>query len=404
MAWNDLIRNIKEIFVSHDDKDWLNKLIADLEKKVIEEKNLPFRIIKIKEKGFIIKINGLFGYISFLHMPWRYSDVEFWGYVFKYLQDKTFFCKIYRFEKEPLTIIVDGDVPQFSKMSLIKDSEYEGVVVKKNRNGLYVDFGLSFNWQCGSFVQLIKKSDIDNSDYSKLKCGDTYKAFYIGESEEKVAIFQDENYINRKEFIGKMFEVKIGRNFNNRITYLVEGAYEGLLPVTKDYYPTHTNYIRKAISNLMDGETIHCEVVGVFKNGQLLQLKWIDKSEIKKALEREPIDDLSNNEVNNIQARIDDEVSEKLKMIGEVVDVEVLKFEDPNGRLTNKYIVSNKYQGDLLITNDNYHISEKEKSIIEKNFQDNEILICTVMSIEKNKAKIKWEISDYDFVRFIKND
>lgn len=91
-------------------------------------------------------------------------------------------------------------------------------------------------------------------------------------------------------------------------------------------------------------------------------------------------------------------------MIGEVVDVEVLKFEDPNGRLTNKYIVSNKYQGDLLITNDNYHISEKERSIIEKNFQDNEILICTVMSIEKNKAKIKWEISDYDFVRFIKND
>ena len=139
MAWNDLIRNIKEIFVSHDDKDWLNKLIADLEKKVIEEKNLPFRIIKIKEKGFIIKINGLFGYISFLHMPWRYSDVESWGFVFKYLQDKTFFCKIYEFEKGPLTIIVDGDVPQFRKMSLIKDSEYEGVIVKKNRNGLYVD-------------------------------------------------------------------------------------------------------------------------------------------------------------------------------------------------------------------------------------------------------------------------
>ena len=68
MAWNDLIRNIKEILVSRDDKDWLNKLIADLEKKVIEEKNLPFRIIKIKEKGFIIKVNGLFGYISLVSL------------------------------------------------------------------------------------------------------------------------------------------------------------------------------------------------------------------------------------------------------------------------------------------------------------------------------------------------
>lgn len=404
MIWDNLVQNIKGIFDTTDDKKWLKNLIADLEQKVSEDKNLPFRINQIKEKGFVIKINGLFGFISFYHMPWRYDDLESWKYVFKYLQDKTFFCKIHKFEKEPLSITVNGDVPQFKKLILTKDSEYEGVIIKKTRYGLFVDFGLNSNWQCGSFVQLLHKSNIEKAEYSELKCGDTFKVFYTGETEENLATFKSENKINCEELIGKMVKVEIKKNFNNQITYLIEGKHKGTVPVTKEHYPNQKKYIRQALSNLNEGETIHCEVVNITKNKQLLQLKWIIESEIEKAFEREPSDIISNNAAYNIQTRLDNEILDKLKMIGKLVDVEVIKKEDQSGRLINKYLVSNKFQGDLLITNDNYQISDKEKSMIEKNFQDNETLKCTVMSIDKNKAKIRWKISDSDFMRFIKND
>ncbi len=181
----------------------------NLEQKILEDKNLPFWINQIKEKGFVIKINVLYGFISLYHMPWRYDDLESCKHVFEYLQDKTFFCKIHKFEKEPLSITVNGDVPQFKKLSLTKDSEYEGVIIKKSRYGIFVDFGFNFNWQCGSFVQLIHKSNIDKAEYSELKCGELFKAFYTGESEENIATFKSENKINSEELIGKMVKVVI---------------------------------------------------------------------------------------------------------------------------------------------------------------------------------------------------
>jgi hypothetical protein len=404
MIWGNIVQNIKGIFNNADDKEWLKNLVDDLEQKISEDKNLPFRINQIKEKGFVIKINGLYGFISFYHMPWEYDDLESWRYVFKYLQDKTFFCKIHKFEKEPLSITVNGDVPQFRKLTLSKDTEYEGVIIRKTSYGLFIDFGFHFNWQCGSFVQLIHKSNIDKSEFSELKCGDTFRSFYEGETDEILATFKSENRINSEELIGKMVKVEIKKNFNNQFTYMIEGKYKGTMPVSEEHYPNRKKYIRQALRNLNGGETIHCEVVNITKRNHLPQLKWIIESEIEQAFERDPSDIVSNNAAYNIQTRLDDEISDKLMMIGKLVDVEVIKKEDKFGQLINKYIVNGKFQGELLITNDNYHISDNEKTIIEKNFQDNEILKCTVLSMDKNKAKIKWKITDSDFVRFIKNN
>jgi hypothetical protein len=404
MIWDNIVQNIKGIFNNADDKEWLKNLVDDLEQKISEDKNLPFRINQIKEKGFVIKINGLYGFISFYHMPWEYDDLESWRYVFKYLQDKTFFCKIHKFEKEPLSITVNGDVPQFRKLTLSKDTEYEGVIIRKTSYGLFIDFGFHFNWQCGSFVQLIHKSNIDKSEFSELKCGDTFRSFYEGETDEILATFKSENRINSEELIGKMVKVEIKKNFNNQFTYMIEGKYKGTMPVSEEHYPNRKKYIRQALRNLNGGETIHCEVVNITKRNHLPQLKWIIESEIEQAFERDPSDIVSNNAAYNIQTRLDDEISDKLMMIGKLVDVEVIKKEDKFGQLINKYIVNGKFQGELLITNDNYHISDNEKTIIEKNFQDNEILKCTVLSMDKNKAKIKWKITDSDFVRFIKNN
>ncbi|NUM31021.1 MAG: hypothetical protein HUU47_01705 [Bacteroidetes bacterium] len=286
MIGKKIVQNIKVIFDKDNDKDWLKYLIDDLEQKISDNRNIPFRIYQIKEKGFLIKINGLFGFISFYHMPWQYNDLKSWEYVFKYLLDKTFFCKVYKFEKEPFSIMVNGDVPQFKKFILKKDSNYVGVIIKKSRYGLFIELGYNFKWQCGSFVHLIHKTKIDKAEFSELNCGDTLTVIYTGETSKNLAIFKSENKIISEAIIGKVVKVQINKNFNNQITFLVNGNHLGTIPITKEYYPNSKNIIKLALSKLNNGETIHCEVIKITKNKQLIQLKWVYENEIEHTLER----------------------------------------------------------------------------------------------------------------------
>jgi hypothetical protein len=80
----------------------------------------------------------------------------------------------------------------------------------------------------------------------------------------------------------------------------------------------------------------------------------------------------------------------------------VIKKGDNWGRISNKYKIKNKYNEQLIISNDNYKISIKEKKQIEKNLQDGEILDCQVLSIDKNQISINWKLMDEELMRFIK--
>lgn len=291
MIWKNLLSNLKGIFENHNKKEWLNPLIENLEKKMSEDKNLPFRLVQIMDKGFKIKIYGLFGFISFKHMPWKYDDSKYWVHVFKYMKDKTFYCKIYKFNKKPLLIIVNAEVLQFKKIILTKNMEYEGVIIKKTIYGVFIDLGYSFNWQCGSFVQLIHKSNIDIEVFSELECGNLFKIVYNGDTGEQIVYDRDKNKINSEELIGKSVTVEIKKYFNNQTIYLIEGKYIGTIPVKKELYPNRKKYIRKCIYSLREGDTIHCEVVNITAKKQIIELKWINESEIEKAFNRNHIDE-----------------------------------------------------------------------------------------------------------------
>ena len=82
--WNILKQNLKNIFTKPDQKSYLTKLLDNVEKQNSENKNLPFKIIAIREKGFIVKVCGLRGYISFAplhlqgsHLFFQYMDALF---------------------------------------------------------------------------------------------------------------------------------------------------------------------------------------------------------------------------------------------------------------------------------------------------------------------------------------
>ena len=133
-------------------------------------------------------------------------------------------------------------------------------------------------------------------------------------------------------------------------------------------------------------------------------MRWDTVSEIEGILSRRFYTQktiLTKTKYKSIQNRISDEVAEKLNFVGKTVKVEIIRKEDKFGRLRIKYLVEDKFQGKLIIANDTYRISNKEKKQIEKNLQDGEVLNCEVLSVEKNIFSVKWTLKDGELSRFI---
>ena len=55
-------------------------------------------IITSKEKGFVVKVSGLFAFVFYIHMPWKYPIMEDWIVAAPHLIGKVFYGKIHKVE------------------------------------------------------------------------------------------------------------------------------------------------------------------------------------------------------------------------------------------------------------------------------------------------------------------
>jgi len=90
IAWKNVKPDLKKIFNFKEEKSYLSKLIANFEELEQKGENIPFKITGIRRKGFIIKAAGLFGFISFNHMPWKYENYNSWTAVYPLIKGKIF--------------------------------------------------------------------------------------------------------------------------------------------------------------------------------------------------------------------------------------------------------------------------------------------------------------------------
>lgn len=420
IEWNSIKSSIDDFFnfSNTDDNssgDYLTVLFDNLEKQRAENNSVSFRIVDIKEQGFKIKVGGLYGYISFYHMPWKYSDAETWRIVYPYIQERVFFAKIFELDKNErsISIKLNGEILQFKPPDLIIDKKYNGIITKKTNYGIFIDLGYHFEWSCGSIQGLIHRSQFENIEsFENLNEGQLIEVFYWGISEKEQIIsgtnIKLKDWITGGiyELIGDIVNVKVSVPYSESKEFMIENLYEGLLPVTKTIYPdmnrTQINY---AVTNLKDEEIIHCEIIGVNEKRKALILKWVSNQEIENVISRALPKSknikkakLYHNPQAKIEDRVNPEIVYKLKLIGEIVIVEVVKIGENS---QNKYLIEGKYNGKLSIINDNYRISVSEKQTIERNLQDGDILSCEILSIEKKSIKIKWKINDQELSRFI---
>lgn len=415
--WNTLKLNLKFFFNIQEEKSYLSKLIENFEELEQSGENIPFKITEIRRKGFVIKVAKLFGFISFDYMPWKYENHNYWNTVYPSIKGKIFFAKTHQFRKNPLSIILNGEIPQFKKPELNENDKYRGIIINKTKYGLFIDCGCHFNWDCGSIVGMVHKSKYAPIEiFESLEIGETIESFFLGNNNKGQLLFGDNKtareWLNGEveKLVGEILPVKIIKINDDKTSYLANEKYNATLPTTSRIYPSNRKIIKSAIKNFENGDLIHCEILEVNKLDKTLQLKWDFAHEIEGVISRKPIEESKpKNQIKEFKSRsnsveniADSNVIEKLNLIGKTVKVKVIKKEDNLGRISTKYKIENKYSGKLIFSNDNYKISIKEKKQIERNLQAGEILTCQVLSIDKNQISINWKLNDNELMRFIK--
>jgi len=417
ITWNTLRRNLKRLFAKPEQKSYVAKLLNNIEKLDSENKNIPFILIDIREKGFIVTVCGLRGYISFNHMPWTYYNSIAWNAVFPYLKGKLFFGKIYQIQKDPVSIMLNGEIPQFKKIELIEDRTYHGVILNKTNFGLFVDIGYSFSWECGSLIGLLHKSHFETSEhFEKIEIGKIIKMLFWGSNEKEQLIFgleaeSKEWFTNEiEQLIGKIIPVKAVKTLGNNVAYVVKDRFSATLLINKTLYPENKPKIKKAIRNIKDGEIIHCEVLSINKLKRTFLLKWETSSEIEEIFLRNMINgNLQSQKINSIlstnnaiENNIDKEIVESLNLVGKTVSVKVVKENKSFGKTKVKYLVENKFSGSIKISNNFFTFGLKEIKHIEDILQNGEVINCKVLNVSNNTVNIQWSINNKELLRFFR--
>ena len=284
MIWDSIKKIIRNKDSKPDKKEWLSKLIENLEDQWLKDVNLPFKIVELKNSGFLVKVSGLLAYISFNHMPWIHEGTNYWTAISPKLIGKVFFCKIHSISKTPfLSIIINGEIPQLRKNELIIGEKYRGIIIEKMKNGIIIEIGCHFNWKCGSYIGYLHESNFEYpQSFPLCSVGDEIEIFYQGANGKgRMAFTQNNDMVDwlkqiPQGLVGQIVLAHAVRVNETEVKFLVEGKYSG-----KIYYQKNDSFFgskrmgRKIKNKLKDGDIIHCEVIGFREKPRILKLKWI---------------------------------------------------------------------------------------------------------------------------------
>jgi ribosomal protein S1 len=292
--WHKFKILLSKILGQNKEKDYLIQLVQNLESCKSENKDVSFIITSQKEKGFVVKVAGLYAYVSFHFMPWKYKNIGYWNVISKYLIGEKFSCTIYKIEKNPISVVINAENQQFNKLKLIENSQIEGIILGKTKYGIFVELGCYFNWKYGSCVTLLHKSNFNNFDLlKKIDLGEKIPLIFYGydRDNENRMIFGDE-YLAKEwhtgevdNLIGTNHNIKVVINKNGRKEFCVKSKFKALMPINNLIYPEYNiEKIKKLFTDLNDNQIINCKVVDVkHKTGKVI-LKWNLKIEPKSAV------------------------------------------------------------------------------------------------------------------------
>lgn len=276
--------NIEYYLDSKNDKDYLQDLLLNIKKAYTNQESLTFKIVKLKENGFLIKVCGLFGYVSFLHLGWSYSTIEFWKNASNSLIGSYFTGKIHNFKENPISIKIDAKKQEFSNANLEKGAKYRGVILQKTKYGVFVDLGLHFHWKFGSHLGLLHKSTLINkSDYDNWKIGEEIITLFQGYNENNKLILRDNHDRGKwtngemEKLVGTIQKVSVEINESGKHEFYVLGEHKARVSIKKEFYPNLKASLKKYVNGLKNDEIIDCEIIRINNKRDGFVLKLIIK-------------------------------------------------------------------------------------------------------------------------------
>jgi hypothetical protein len=341
LLWLKKMFRVSEESEESEEKEWLAHLFKNLEN--VQEKGILIhsRIISVKQKGFLVKTGGMFAYLPFHLMPWRYNQLEYWHTISQTLEGKIFYSKISRIgknENKTYSIFIDASVHLFRDVELEEHERCNGVVLQVYDHGLLIDIGSHFNWRYGSMVGFVSRLKfMDRDSFSSYAEGSFIDVVYE-EKGEKGLIFSEVEYFDfYSKYVGKTLWAKVYKSEeDSSFRLLVEDKYKS------------TPYRKKVSEKWKDGDTVECEIIN-FDSQRGLMIKWINDDLDKKSKKR-------------------DRYLKRSQYVGKVVDVNLWKNGDDF-----VFRVENQYPAYL-----------PKKYYNQYRMEDNTVIRCKVQSNSRN--------------------
>jgi len=276
-TWNKIKNRINDVFNPKREvkqKNYLDKLLNNLKESQLNNRTLQFQIKSAKRNGFVVKVGGMFAFISYNYMPWEYKSIQHWRGVSKNLLNQKFFCKIHSIDENtmPIRILINAENHRFEEKTLTENEQYKGVVIHKSKYGLFVDLGCHFNWKFGSFVGLIHKSTYKNDD--KLLSaidGDIVESYYFGTKKNGEIILGNKYF--QKEWLTGELENYVGTNRMAMVMtdetgkrgYFIDGKFRTVIHLNKERFPNRKS-IKKELNNLKLYSEFECKILRISKS------------------------------------------------------------------------------------------------------------------------------------------
>ncbi len=264
-----------------NDKAYLQDLLLKIKQAYANQERVTFRVVEPKEKGLVAKVGGLFAFVSYRHMGWQYPTIEFWENAAPHLVGSYFTGNIHHLSEHPISIRIDAKHQDFGNPPLEMYGEYQGVVVKKAKYGVFIDLGVHFNWRFGSLLGLAHHSSLTNeSDYHNWNGGDLVTTLFQGYNENGQFILGDDlergKWLNGEldEWVGTTQKVTVSIDDTGWVEYYVLGIHQAKISLKKEYY-SDAKAAKKYVNGLKNGAVIDCEIVKINKRKCYFVLKAI---------------------------------------------------------------------------------------------------------------------------------
>jgi hypothetical protein len=402
---NEYWQKITHVFSSEKQGAWIDDAYSDLLKHKEEDKLLPFKILSIVEKGFVVRVSGLKAFVSFYHMPWNYNDINAWHVISPTIEGLWFFGKVHEMQRDgnSILIIINAGFPQFRPFEFEKEKEYSAIITGKSTYEVRVDIGHQFNWFYGSFPGKIKVDEIETEYFAAIQPGDEISVYLYNDvnsayknctPEYKNLFWHSEAC---KELIGKEITVGAIQDELGEIRYVYNSSFSVHLPVLKKYYKGYNrDKVREIISSVQHGAMINCVVTEVNCRKRYVTVRLLIQDELiderikkSKKSKKFPLEETCNQVVDGSVEPAQDssalfqEYAYKNE-IAELVGLEVSAKVNRSGIYKNEILIRNRYRGILKFNHQLYRNNYRE---VRKHFDklpDNYEIHCRVIGIKED--------------------